>query len=112
MDTHHPQPAPDDAAGDEEYLLPSVEALMAGTFALMTGYAQAGAECPNRGLIVKKLVSNLFFLANHPQVAPPMRRMLGNLRTRWQILLEEAGAQGPREPVPTALWHTAPGALQ
>ncbi|MDQ7746952.1 hypothetical protein [Hydrogenophaga pseudoflava] len=112
MDAHHHPLAQDDATGDEEYLLPSVDALMAGTFALMTGYAQAGAECPNRGLIVKKLVSNLFFLANHPEVAPPMRCMLGNLRTRWQILLEETGAHGSREPVPTALWHTAPGALQ
>jgi hypothetical protein len=111
MDTLHPLPETDDPS-DEEYLLPSVDALMAGTFALMTGYAQAGPGCPNRGLIVKKLVSNLFFLANHPQVAPAMRCMLGNLRTRWQILLEESGAHGPREPAPTASWHTAPGTLQ
>lgn len=112
MDTLHPHPAPDDATGDEEYLLPSVDALMAGTLALMTGYAQAGTECPNRGLIVKKLVSNLFFLANHPQVAPPMRCMLGNLSTRWQILLEETAAKGPRAPSPAASWHTAPETLQ
>lgn len=112
MDTLHPKPPHDDSAGDEEYLLPSVDALMAGTFALMTGYAQAGPDCPNRGLIVRKLVSNLFFLANHPQVAPPMRCMLGNLRTRWQILLEDSTAHGPREPAPTASWHSAPGTVQ
>lgn len=112
MNARRPSPDCDDAADDEEYLLPSVDALMAGTFALMTGCAQATPGCPNRELMVRKLISNLFFLANHPQVAPPMRCMLGNLRTRWQTLLEGTGAPAPREPVPTALWHTTPETLQ
>lgn len=95
---------------DEARALPSVDALIAGTFALMTGYAQAPTDCPNRGLIGKKLVSNLFFLANHPQVTPNLRCMLGNLRTRWQILLEERHAS--REMAPQATWLEAPASLQ
>lgn len=112
MDTLHPPIPHDDSTGDEEYLLPTVDALMAGTFALMTGYAQAGPECPNRGLIAKKLVSNLFVLANHPQVAPTMRCMLGHLRRRWEVLLVEQAAHDPCAPEPNALWHSAPGSLQ
>ncbi|MFW5330417.1 hypothetical protein [Hydrogenophaga sp. ZJX-1] len=91
--------------------LPSVEALTAGTLALMTGYAQAPADCPNRSLMARKLVSNLFFLSGHPQVSPPMRTLLANLRTRWQPAAEAAPMAGPdRQPSP--LWHTAPVRVQ
>ena len=111
MDTTRPQPTAV-SMQEEEYVMPSVDALLAGTFALMTGYAQMAPECPNRDLIARKLVSNLFYLANHPQVTPNLRCMLGNLRTRWQILLEETVARGSREPAPTASWHEAHGTLQ
>lgn len=94
--------------GDEEYTLPTVEALMAGTLALMTGYAQAAAEGPQRPLMARKLVSNLFFLAEHPLVSPPMRCMLSKLRTRWQLEAEQCVARAaPCEATP--LWHPAPG---
>lgn len=101
--------APTDACCDEEYVLPSVDALMAGTLALMTGYAQTAETCPNRSLMAKKLVSNLFFLANHPHVSPTMRCMLGNLRTRWQLTLEAGVVQAP---APTATWLAAHDTLQ
>ena len=103
---------PPDACCDEDYVLPSVDALMAGTLALMTGYAQAPSDGEHRPLMGKKLVSNLFFLARHPQVSPVMRCMLGKLRTRWQLALETDDPPVPREPAPTASLHEAHGTLQ
>jgi len=96
---------------DEEYDLPSAEALMAGTLALLTGYAHAPPACANRRLMAKKLVSNLFYLAAHPQVSPSMRVMLGNLRTRWQLELDKDGPTLPPS-APRQLWHSTPEALQ
>ncbi|WP_372658508.1 hypothetical protein [Hydrogenophaga sp.] len=69
---------------DEEYVLPSVEALLAGTLALMTGCAQASGPATHRALMAGKVVSNLSDLSEHPDLSPPMRRMLGNLCGRWQ----------------------------
>jgi hypothetical protein len=105
----NPAAAPTEALCDEEYVLPSIEALMAGTLALMTGYAQAADTCTHRPLMAKKLVSNLFFLANHPQVSPTMRCMLGNLRRRWQLALESGS---PLAPTPPATWVAAPDTVQ
>lgn len=96
---------------DEEYTLPPVEALMAGTLALLTGYAQSAPDCPHRPLMATKLVSNLFFLSGHPDLSGPMQTMLTNLRTRWQM---EAERQQPRTgpSAPTPLWHAAPAGVQ
>lgn len=99
------------ACSDEEYVLPSVDALMAGTLALMTGYAQAAEGDPNRSMLARKLVSNLFFLSEHPQVSPHMRCMLANLRTRWQVEVEQ-GCGSRCVPAPTPLWHNAPEVVQ
>lgn len=101
---HHPSCEARDADDDFDHL-PSVDALTAGTLALMTGYAQAPAGCPNRDLMARKLVSNLFLLSGHPRVSPPMRTMLANLRTRWQRSLQDARVpEVPRQPTP--LWHS------
>lgn len=96
---------------DEEYALPSVEALMAGTMALLTGYAQSAPDCANRPLIAKKVVSNLFFLAAHPHISAPMQTMLGNLRTRWQLELEK-GMHAQSYTLPRELWHPTPEVVQ
>lgn len=96
---------------DEEYLMPSVEALMAGTLALLTGYAQSATGCPNRPLLATKLVSNLSCLSGHPQLSQPMQTMLTNLRTRWQLEVERSSGRGaPAQPTP--LWHSAPAGMQ
>ena len=100
---HHPSCEACDPDDDLDHL-PSVDALTAGTLALMTAYAQAPVDCPNRSLMARKLVSNLFFLAGHPHVSPPLRTMLANLRTRWQLSLEDALVQEV-PPEPTPLWH-------
>lgn len=97
---------------DEEYTLPRVEALLAGTLALMTGYAQSARECPHRPLMARKLVSNLCQLSAHPQLSPPMQVMLGKLRTRWQLEVESAADAMAADVQPTALWHPVPASVQ
>lgn len=94
---------------DEEYTLPSVEALLAGTLALMTGYAQSAKECPHRAHMAGKLVTNLQQLSGHSQLSPPMQAMLANLRTRWQLELHNVSEE-PGKPKP--VWHSMPTSLQ
>ncbi len=96
---------------EEEYTLPSVEALMAGTLALLTGYAQSAPGCAHRPLMARKVVSNLFCLSEHPQLSAPMQTLLSNLRTRWQIEVEK-DTQLPPAGAPRALWHAAPEGVQ
>lgn len=91
---------------DDNARLPSVEVLLAGTLALMTGYAQAPSDCPNRRLMARKLTCNLFFLSEHCHVSPSMRTLLTNLCKRWQDTLESVPAQMVT-PQPTPLWHSA-----
>jgi hypothetical protein len=99
-------------AADEEYTMPSVEALLAGTLALMTGYAQSARECPHRPLMAGKLVSNLLCLSVHPQLSPPMQAMLSNLRTRWQLEMEHTADAATADVTPTPLWHPVPASVQ
>ena len=62
-------------------------------------------------LMARKLMSNLFFLSEHPHVSPPMRAMLVNLRARWQPAAGASPAAGSaRQPSP--LWHAAPEHVQ
>ena len=97
---------------DEEYTLPGVEALLAGTLALMTGYAQSARECPHRPLMARKLASHLLVLSAHPQLSIPMQTMLANLRTRWQLEMENAADAPTVDTAPTPLWHAAPARVQ
>ncbi len=113
----NPSAAPHTASLDEtteateEYTLPCAEAMLAGTLALMTGYGQSPSNCPNRPLLAAKLVSNLIRLSHNPVFTAPMRVMLANLTTRWQIEVENACAQNaPAQP--KVLWHNTPGGLQ
>lgn len=109
MHQHAPSQATE--ASVEEYTLPSVEALLAGCFALMTGYAQSAPDCPHRPLLAAKLISNLIRLSHDGALTPPMRAMLSNLRTRWQ--LEMDSHLSLREaPQPSPLWCTTPASVQ
>lgn len=63
--------------------LPPAEALLAGTLALMTGHAQQADE-DLRAMMAHKIVSNLHFLAAHPQLSGGFRATLSNLRGHWQ----------------------------
>ena len=102
---------PEQESADEEYTLPTVEALMAGTLALLTGYAQSEPGSAQRPPMAIKLVSNLRALALHPDLSDPMRAMLGNLRIRWQMELDRHQPPGSVLQ-PSPLWHTAPQGVQ
>ena len=57
---------PDVQHPDEEYTLPPTEALLAGTLALMTGYAQAAAGDLHRSLLALDAVTKKNgFLEDH-----------------------------------------------
>jgi len=70
----------------EEHELPSVEAVLAGTLALMTGYSQAlQAELDPQGRVAmgEKVGSNLGLLLDHPQLSLGFRQVLFGLQQRW-----------------------------
>lgn len=93
-----------DTDAPEADALPSIDALVAGTVALMTTWAD---PCPHarldpsdlRRLIARKVVSNLFFLQNHPQVRPELRLSLAQAHARWVGLAHEAQACAAGTPV-------------
>lgn len=95
----------------EEYSLPSAEALLAGTLALMTGYAQHKEDCEIRPLMAGKLVRNLTALAAHPAISEPMKAMLTRLLEHW---VRAAGlACEAKTQSPVSAWvHAAPAVVQ
>jgi hypothetical protein len=73
----------------EEHELPSVEAVLAGTLALMTGYSQAlQAELdPQRRVPMgEKISENLALLVQHSQLSLGFRQVLFGLQCRWQAM--------------------------
>ena len=101
---------------DEEYTLPGVEALLAGTLALMTSLAQAAPAATRQGPVVGKIVENLGLLAEHAQLSPTMRLMLRRLIGHWQQPGRPApageGAAPRRSTAPASLWAPIPPRLQ
>lgn len=79
--------------------LPSIDALIAGTVALMTAWAD---PCPQarlgpadlRHLLARKVVSNLFLLQHHPQLRPELRLSLSQAHARWVGLALQAQPDG------------------
>jgi hypothetical protein len=79
----------------EDDALPSIDALVAGTVALMTAFAD---PCPQallapadlRRVLARKVVSNLFFLQHHPGVRPELSRSLAQAHARWVGLAHQA----------------------
>jgi hypothetical protein len=84
--------------------LPCAGGLIAGTLALMTTWADPpnGACVTQRALLARKIVSNLFFLRHHPDVAEPMRLVIGKVHERW---LPMAAAGVDREPMAAVGLH-------
>ncbi len=99
----------------EDYTLPCVEALLAGTLALMTAHTQACCDS-HKQAVGQKVVANLFYLAQHPLLTPAFHTMPWNLRTRWELEMENAAnarAQAQITPSQDArLWHNAAQAVQ
>lgn len=87
-----------DADDDTALPLPSLDALVAGTMALMTSWAD---PCPDaridpaaqRSLLAHKVVSNLFFLQHHPHASEPLRRVMASVHQRWMGVAH--GCPGP-----------------
>lgn len=71
------------------------EALVAGTVALMTTWAD---PCPRssleparqRALMARKIVSNLFFLSRHPALSAELRQVMAMAHERWAGLTRRA----------------------
>lgn len=81
---------------NEDLPLPCLEALLAGTFALMTGWADPSPDARvtparQRLLMARKIVSNLFFLKAHPHASPALRQVMANAHARWVTLCNKAG---------------------
>jgi hypothetical protein len=73
----------------EEYELPSIEAMLAGTLALMTGYSQAlqAAQHPQqRVLMGSKIGRNIGQLAEHPQLSAAFKQVMQGLQQRWVLM--------------------------
>lgn len=100
---------------DGEYEMPSAEAMLAGTLALMTGHAQSACT-RQRGLMAKKIVSNLFFLSQHPSLSPHFKAVADRMRPHWLVLAQSSDVaethalHTPTEPQP--LWHAAATRVQ
>jgi hypothetical protein len=96
----------------DEIALPCAQALLAGTLALMSAYAAplAGATGPSdtacRTQMARKIVENLFFLREHPGLAPPMRSVVTKLHVHWSTLADSARAM----PTSSAAATPRPGA--
>jgi len=97
---------------DDDLPLPCLEALVAGTFALMTCWATPAAEAAatparQRLLLARKIVSNLFFLKSHPHASPALRQVMANAHARWVAVCNASGQD--RTPVMAAeLWAALP----
>lgn len=80
--------------------VPDLDALVAGTVALMTAWAD---PCPQarlprdalRRLLARKVASNLFFLQHHPGARPALRQSLAQAHAHWVGLAME-----PTHPAP------------
>ena len=106
----------------EEHELPCIEAVLAGTLALMTGYSQAlqaAAHPEHRLPMGRKISRQLELLADHPQLSCGFRQVLAGLGTRWQAMsacteAAERDCAPSRAPVASATSHCfdAPTRLQ
>jgi hypothetical protein len=73
----------------EEHELPCIEAVLAATLALMTGYSQAlqaETRAAQRVEMGAKIVDNLSLLMRHPQLSNGFRQVLGGLHRLWDAM--------------------------
>lgn len=105
MNTPHPTPR---RHLDEEHELPTLEAVLAGTLALMTGYAQAlqaDLHPEQRLTMGAKIGRNLELLATHAGVSEPFQRIALGLQARWQLMSRCTALSAPCGVAPTATLH-------
>ncbi len=83
----------------EEHELPCIEAVLAGTLALMTGYSQAlqaELDPAHRLQMGAKISANLALLMDHPRLSLGFRQVAYGLRRRWQAM-DTCTAQAARD---------------
>jgi hypothetical protein len=100
--------SPDDDT--DEPTLPCAGGLLAGTLALMTCWAapeptRHASKEEQRALMARKIASNLFFLREHPDIAPGMRQVIGKVHQRWLLLAHGLPTDGEAELDPTPPAH-------
>ena len=78
---------PDISLGEGQQL-PSAEAVMAATLALMTGHAQACCD-KRRWAMLTKTIANLRLLAQHPEVSSGFKSVADQLHAMWLRLREQ-----------------------
>lgn len=88
--------------------LPRIEAILAGTLALMTGHAQAA--CPVRRRQMAHRIDDNLGLLSAAALSPAFATTVGQLRMHWQRLADPAAGRPWAEEVTAT--HPAPGALQ
>lgn len=100
---------------DEELVLPRLEAILAGTLALMTGYSQAlqAALHPAQRLAMgRKIGGNLGLLAGHPALSENFQRIVLGLEARWALMSECTEASAPAAERCGSVALRAPSQLQ
>lgn len=109
---------------DGEYEMPSAEAMLAGTLALMTGHAQSACQ-RQQSLMAQKIVSNLLCIAAHPSFSAHFKAVAERMRPHWTVLSQASGNLANLAPTtqitpvsqptpggPQPLWHAAAPRLQ
>jgi hypothetical protein len=84
-------PVPNPRNTLEEHDMPCIEALPAGTLALMTGYSQAlqaALDPQHRLRMGAKISHNLSLLADHPRLSPGFHQVPQGLLGRWLAIGE------------------------
>jgi hypothetical protein len=106
-------------ADDDGVALPSAEALLAGTLALMTGVIERAAlaqplAAHGQSLMMSaKVRANLFRLTEHPHLSAPFRATLVRLQAHWERLALPAAPEAPAAAEPDRrLWHRSPERVQ
>ncbi|MEN9631252.1 MAG: hypothetical protein RJA10_4480 [Pseudomonadota bacterium] len=97
---------PDTAAGHAEADtpdLPCAQALLAAVVALMSAYANPAPDirqdlAVHRRLLARKVMSNLFFLRQHPAVPAPLRQVMSQAADHWAVLAEGPVTAAPTQP--------------
>ncbi len=87
---HHSKPTSPSHCQDINVELSSLDAVLASTLALMTGYAQhqcehGDAQC--RHGMAHKIASNLASLTTHPKLSQSMATVMRHLQGHWHTLL-------------------------
>jgi hypothetical protein len=104
---------PDCPASDHnmtEYAISGLEALLAGTLALMSAYAH-GACNKHQELMALKIVSNLTCLQNQASLSEEFRKVLAKVSDSWRqhSLLSNNPWLNKAAQAPAHIWHNAPG---